>query len=76
MFSFGPLQITFRSEALLEYTIDLSHFGSTPGVFSLQQQKEKAGSQVIQSITDFKNVIDWLKEKADRFSAFCQITAE
>jgi hypothetical protein len=38
---YGPIKVLINFEKIEEYTLDMIHFGTTPGVFSEAEVKEK-----------------------------------
>jgi len=53
----------FSYEALDEYSIDLTHFGTSPGIVALRDMKEKAIQDLGNMQRDMSGVFNFLMER-------------
>jgi len=81
IFCYGPIKIMLSFEHQDEYILDLTHFGSTPGIFLKEELREKAIIKLGDMQKDFTSAFyfaeektkilqDWLKTCLDEFSVF------
>jgi hypothetical protein len=63
IFCYGPIKIMFSYEAQDEYHIDLTHFGTSPGIVTPRDLKEKAIQKLGEMQRDMAAVFYFLEEK-------------
>ena len=63
IFCYGPIKIMFSYEAQDEYHIDLTHFGTSPGIVTLRDLKDKAIQKLGEMQRDMAAVFYFLEEK-------------
>lgn len=54
VFKYGPIKIMMTYEKLEDYSLDLNHFGTMPGIYS----QEKLLQNVLEKILELKSMLD------------------
>ena len=67
LFRYGPVKIMFQFEQLEEYTLDLIHFGLTPGIFKPAEIKAKVEGKLVETLVQFKTTLHWIDEYTNLF---------
>ena len=73
---FGPIKVMINFERIEEYTLDMIHFGRTPGIFKPSEIQDKVRNETLASVDQFTLSIKWILDQSKRLTNWLILAAE
>lgn len=73
---FGPIKVMINFERIEEYTLDMIHFGTTPGIFKPAEIQDKVKSETLVSVDQFSLSIKWILDQSKKLISWLLLAAD
>ena len=73
---FGPIKVMINFERIEEYTLDMIHFGTTPGIFKPAEIQEKVKTETLASVDQFSLSIKWILDQSKKIMSWLMLAAD
>lgn len=76
LFRYGPIKIMITYEKLDDYSLDLNHFGTMPGIYSNENLLKNVFDKISELKSNLDKGLNQLLKNAIEFNEFCKISTE